>query len=321
MSSTARLAAALRPHADRENNSLTCPTVVTIASCEGGQVGTVVGAGASVAHALHEAGIPLVVGSQFPLSFAASVVMVQVLYNGLLNGSDPRRVLNDLRRQLKSRVPLTHDWASIVAYASLPENLTDELSSFRIQQAKGSIEAALDHADTLTREGLNRSYQGTGSGTGDASVPPLNATFEALEEPQRRLKRAQQRLEELLLHHSYPEEASIYGLLASTQKRLAEVLWRMAVKNTDRLMYYRPQALTALRASRDFYGKAFQADGAQSWALVQQLALIAVLQGADQISPDDWQLGRLLSLRHLTIENRERRTWAQANLIELYLWR
>jgi len=58
-----------------------------------------------------------------------------------------------------------------------------------------------------------------------------------------------------------------------------------------------------------------------SYLLDTTLALIAVLQGADQISPDDWQLGRLLSLRDLTIENRERRTWAQANLIELYLWR
>src|SRR5262249_18691286 len=99
-----RLAAALRPHTDREDDNLTCPTVVTIASCEGAQQGTVVGAGASIAHAIHEAGIPLVVASQFPLSFSASVVMVQVLYNGLLNGGDPRRLLNDLRRQLKSRV-------------------------------------------------------------------------------------------------------------------------------------------------------------------------------------------------------------------------
>jgi hypothetical protein len=35
--------------------------------------------------------------------------------------------------------------------------------------------------------------------------------------------------------------------------------------------------------------------------------------------PDDWQLARLLSLRDLASESRDRRTWAQANLIELYL--
>jgi len=329
----ARLAAALRPHADRENNSLTCPTVVTIASCEGAQGGTVVGAGASIAHALHEAGVPLVVASQFPLSFAASVVMVQVLYTGLLNGSDPRRLLNDLRLQLKSRVPATHDWASIVAYVSLPEDFNSQLSHLRIDQAKRSIEAALDHADTLSRR-MSKRYttgtgigSGTGTGTGTGSGSPIpqqvTVTLQALKEPQERLKKAQQRLEELL-NGSYLEQTSIYGLLASTQKRLAEILWRAVSQSVagvtlEQRSEHQQQALTALRASRDFYKQAFDANCAQSWGLVQNLALIAVLQGADKIEPDDWQLAKLLANRDLSSESRERRTWARSDLIELYL--
>jgi hypothetical protein len=345
-----RLAAALRPHTDCENDNLTCPTVVTIASCEGAQGGTVVGAGASIAHALHEAGIPLVVGSQFPLSFAASVVMVQVLYTGLLNGGDPRRLLNDLRRQLKSRVPATHDWASIVAYAAFPDNLTTQLSQVRVDQAKRSIEAALDHADTLSRR-MSKRYSsmsknmlgtgsgtgtgtgmgigtgtGTGSGTGSGSAPlvqQVTATLRALKEPQERLKKAQHRLEELL-NRSYPDEGSIYGLLASTQKRLAEILWRavsisVSGVSIEQRSEHQQQAIIALRASREFYWKAFQINRAQSWGLVQHLALVAVLHGGNKVDPDEWRLAKLLSEQDLNVESRERRTWARANLIELYL--
>ncbi len=44
------------------------PTVITVASCDSGNVGSVVRPGASFAHALHQGGVPLVVASQFPLS-------------------------------------------------------------------------------------------------------------------------------------------------------------------------------------------------------------------------------------------------------------
>jgi len=327
-----RLAAALRPHTDREDDNLTCPTVVTIASCEGAQQGTVVGAGASIAHAIHEAGIPLVVASQFPLSFSASVVMVQVLYNGLLNGGDPRRLLNDLRRQLKSRVPSTHDWASIVAYASFPDNLNAQLSDLRIEQAKRSIEAALDHSDALVRSLSSRAKSITAKGTGTGSVASsqpqqVTDTLQALKEPQARLKKARERLEELL-NKGYQDEASIYGLLASTQKRLAEILWRAVSPSSstspttvteDQRIEHQRQALAALRSAQDLYWKAFQADRAQSWALVQHLALVAVLEGVQMVKPDHWHLAKLLSDQDVADDDRIRRVWAQSNLMELYL--
>lgn len=52
------------------------PTVVTLATCDSGNVGSVLETGASLAHALHLAGIPLVVASQFPLSKLGSVAVV-----------------------------------------------------------------------------------------------------------------------------------------------------------------------------------------------------------------------------------------------------
>jgi hypothetical protein len=77
--SGARLAGAIRPVRQRYPQTLACPSVVTIASCESANVGSVTGTGASIAHAVYEAGIPLVIGSQFPLSFPGSVLMVEAL--------------------------------------------------------------------------------------------------------------------------------------------------------------------------------------------------------------------------------------------------
>src|SRR6202035_958411 len=98
-------------------------------------------------------------------------------------------------------------------------------------------------------------------------------TLQALKEPQARLKKARERLEELL-DKGYQDEASIFGLLGSTQKRLAEILWRAVSlsSSTSPTMVteqqraeHQDQARAALRSSRDLYWKAFHADWAQSW--------------------------------------------------------
>src|SRR5262249_6277145 len=52
------------------------PTAITVASCDSGNVGSVVRPGASFAHALHQGGVPLVIASQFPLSIEGSVPLV-----------------------------------------------------------------------------------------------------------------------------------------------------------------------------------------------------------------------------------------------------
>lgn len=142
-----RLAAALRPHVHDRSQSLAAPLVVSLGSCDSGNVGTVIGAGASVAHELHVKGIPLVVASQFPLTVAASIHAVKILFEGLLWGEDPRCVVDDLRRQLKSLLPTSHDWASVVAYADLPSDIEVQCDRLAFEQARRSIDAGLDAAD------------------------------------------------------------------------------------------------------------------------------------------------------------------------------
>ena len=123
------------------------PTVVTVANCDSGNVGTVIIPGASFAHALHHAGVPtryttlacpratprwrahalhhagvpLVVASQFPLSKEGSVPLAGALYTGLLWGENPLVLLQQLRAELHVRYTSSwHDWASLVVYRGAP---------------------------------------------------------------------------------------------------------------------------------------------------------------------------------------------------------
>src|SRR5262249_38308957 len=144
-----RLATALRTSRKGASGQLARPAVVTLASCYSGGVASVTGVGASIAHALHADGIPMVIASQFPLSFGGSVRMVEMLYQGLLSGEDPRRLLIDLRRALHTQFPDTHDWASITAYSSLPPDFDRQLAAVQIQRARLSIDVALDLADEV----------------------------------------------------------------------------------------------------------------------------------------------------------------------------
>jgi hypothetical protein len=205
---------------------------VTLASCEGAKGGSVVGAGASIAHALHEGGVPLVVAAQFPLSFPASVLMAEVLYNGLLWGTDPRILLNDLRWRLKSIVRETHDWASLVAYASLPADIESQLSQVRFQQSRRCINTALKYMDRVTAKMRTRKTT--------PNEPTLRKTPEyetdqesAKERARRKIADAKERVRDLLREASRmvpSERAQIYGLLASTEKRDAELLYRASVE-------------------------------------------------------------------------------------------
>jgi len=67
-----RLAAALRA-GNRDGRGRSEPVMVTLATCDSGQTGSVLVPGGSIAHDLHAAGIPWVLASQFPLKKRGSV--------------------------------------------------------------------------------------------------------------------------------------------------------------------------------------------------------------------------------------------------------
>ncbi|HMM92955.1 MAG TPA: CHAT domain-containing protein [Bradyrhizobium sp.] len=317
--SGSRLATALRAAGRFGNNALSRPAVVTMASCDAANVGSVAGAGSSIAHALHEAGIAMVVAGQFPLSFEGSVRLVEVLYDGLLSGTDPRHLIFDVRRRLYGQLPQRHDWASLTAYLSLPRDFDKQLSATQIKQAMESINAAMTYADEATRHTSVKLQSKLRTEQKQDNLGQL------LEDAKQRMRDAKKRLNDLVA--TIPEEeAKIYGLLASTEKRQAQVFYSAGLASESNKL---------LVNARDHYWEAFQTDRALHWAVVQYLSLSLIVahipglmegenvpgsQPRPEKSPKQlWSMARLLSLYDTNHESPVTRGWAHANLIELYL--
>lgn len=135
-----RLASALACLVD---GALHRPQVVTLATCDSGNSSDVVNPGASIAHLLHQAGIPLVVASQVPLGKPASVLFTREFYRGLLWGEHPWVLMHRVRSSLHGHLrAVDHDWASLVVYESLPSDLTRELEGARFRQCQRALDVS-----------------------------------------------------------------------------------------------------------------------------------------------------------------------------------
>jgi hypothetical protein len=325
-----RLATILRPARRWGSGGHARPLAVTLASCNSSGHGSVAGTGASVAYALHAAGIPMVMASQFPLSIPASNVFTDVLYSGLLWGEDPRVCLNDLQRRLHSRFPETHDWASITGYVSLPPAFERKLSDVRIEQTMRSIEVAMNHADRATVKLMKP--KSTQPSESDARLGEDEKT-RLLANARTRIETGRRRLEKLL-RRTRDEKPRVLGLLAATEKRCAEVYFsfgRLTLPQpagTERNAWER-----LLQQARQHYWEAFISDQANSWGAVQYLSLDLVLRRSKQVAPDPtaarhdehnspealWNLAHVLAINDLRSEDEDRVRWALGNLIELYV--
>ncbi|MFZ6801265.1 CHAT domain-containing protein [Undibacterium sp. Di24W] len=315
-----RLATILRAPRLAEPGSFNRPAVVTLASCNGGNVGSVAGVGASIAHALHDAGIPMVIASQFPLSFGGSVMMVQDLYRGLLWGEDPRKLLISLRRRLHSFFQETHDWASITAYTSLPPDFDKQLLEASISQANSAIDASLRNADRVLHIYLAQSKR--------AEKRSVNSFTDNLNAAKQQIVNAKQRL--LSLIDTNPEqEAQIQGQLASTQKREAQLRfhaipdWQLADETE------RNQVIHDLDLARSRYLKADQLDKESVWAQVQYLSLSLLLASVKNqtaipaLAAHDilaiWLMAEVRIKNAITTQENDSKAWSYGYLAELYL--
>ncbi len=314
-----RLATILRTPRQGKAGSFNRPFVVTLASCNGSNVGSVAGVGASIAHALHEAGIPMVIASQFPLSFGGSVMFVQDLYEGLLWGEDPRKLLVGLRRRLHSYFRETHDWASLTAYTSLPPDFDAQLIDASITQAARSIDAALLNSDRVLHNSIASKKDSNELSTDQKKY---------LESAGAQISSAKQRL--MAVKNANPGKAGrIWGQLASTQKREAQLLFH-AIPEWNKVSDQEKAAvLNGLKQARDYYWKADQLEPGHPWALVQYLALDLLLQSFEPQSPGDAAPERKVLVQWLMAYARIKNVmegqgnsdlaWSYSCLLELHL--
>ena len=337
-----RLASALRTVRRGAGGGLdgtaSSPSVVTLASCNSGAVGGVMGVGASIAHALHQAGIPVVIASQFPLSFGGSVRMVETLYDGLLWGDDPRSLLVALRRQLHTQFPDTSDWASITAYTALPANFEAQLGDAQVQRAMtainvamAAVEAAVLPPRTAAAASAATAASGDGSDSGQA-IPPAAASSDAITSAVQQMQRAKARLAGLAPTTSMAP-LRVLKLLASTEKReagLHHLQAHRAAQAGDGAM--QAQHLAAMWAglgrARRWYFNCWQQQRS-AYFTTQYLSVGVALQLGGKLPAGDaqpgrapeplWHLAEVQAQHDLHNADPQEQVWALGTLIELYL--
>lgn len=290
------------------------PTVVTLATCDSGNAGSVLVPGASMAHALHHAGIPLVVASQYPLSMQGSVMVAGQLYPGLLRGENPLPLLHRIRTELHGRLSThAHDWASLVVYEALPPAaaLDLQLEEVCYLQAMRSVRIAFEQLDGEMRAQSGR-------------LPPERhaALAHAVE----------RRAGDLPLGGPYRLEC--LGLRASSLKRLGEASLHAAMalpadaaalrrQRIGECFTYLEDALAdyeqaAIGFLRNEGGRVEQA-ASMHWVLTQQLSLTAALRRP--VRDGIWAAARLCAEVTLDESGLDVRRAAHGTLVELWLLR
>lgn len=289
------------------------PTVVTLATCDSAAQLSVL-AGGSVAHDLHAAGVPLVIGSQFPLSERGSVILARETYGPLLRGDDPRRVIRDRRRALRKSHQRNHDWAGIVAYASLPADLEEQLERTVIARAGREVNAALARIDRLTKDAA---AEGGGPATAVAGAPERDPIGE-LEKALQKLKGALPTGEDAI---ERSRGAQVHGLVAASLKRWAYHLHERRVTpeespSTPGVWRVPSTVAEALDEAEEHYQRAFWMNMGESWALTQILALDAAR--GRPIDERKWITASFLAEQSLqATPDPRRKAWAHASLVEL----
>jgi CHAT domain len=302
------------------------PSVVTVAACDGAHVAEVMHTGASFLYDLHRSGIPLVIGSQFPLSKEGSGDLCEKLYRGFLRGEDPRSTLADLRLRLHSRyAERNHDWASLVAYAVFPSDLEDKLKELRHLQGRRALNVAIDYMDREVRLLLEK--HGFQEGGTQTKPPPPAPTPAMLEETKLVMQRLVQRVTEAatLVPMTGPFRIDGLGLIGAHKKRLAHALFRA---------HDYEQSLECLEECQRLYASAFD-EGVRyddsdeavvmaplHWALTQQLSVQLVLGLPDQ--PDLLATARTIALSDIDRGRGAAEVWSITTLLELDLilaWR
>ncbi len=298
-------------------NAAKAPAVVSLMTCDSANVGSVIAESGSLAHELHEIGVPCVFASQFPLTEEGSVILVKSLYNSLLNGADPRHALYEAREALDN--PLRHDWASLVAYTRFPQDIEEQLTANKLSLMFAKMRVMSTWADHVAKnvgDDVKRSIYD--------DISTRLKEFTDSDNPNEFTKG----YESLLLK---PElQAEHLALIGSAYKRKAEHCYRlMDLPGADKHTLFF-QSDQALKESKLFYKAGFDACIWGHWPAMQYLSLKAAIDGTLNGDEELWRY--ILFTTQIADEKSRKRTindptprynlqelWAFGTLAELYL--
>jgi len=285
------------------------PTLVSLATCDSGNINSVLTPGGSIAHELQANGIPWVIASQFPLWMHASTIAAEVLFGGLLKGDDPRWVLFTLRQRLRTDSAGTHDWASLVAYATVPWNFDVQVNAFRTEQTRRKNNLRFDRIDVLISLNQDAPVQRRPRDTDNAELETLCKAIR----------------EDLAVWRSEPvavasghEKAERLGVSGASEKRIA-----IAYEKAGNLELSRK----AYEAALEFYRSALEAEPHNHWCITQYLATLVVPALADDAAVPGlaaqfykwWLAARQIAEWQLRTAAGVDRAWALGTLAELTL--
>lgn len=272
------------------------PTVVTITACDSGNLGSPAIAVSSPAHAIHTAGVPVVLASQFPMTASGSVGLVEEFYSKVFAGDDVRDALVSTRQMLYERREQTwHDWLSLVAYVQLPEGYQDRLLDVRLATDLAALRSAQAWADHLVEHDAPPTVYGQ-----VASRIRQRITSLATRADQARTEGRKDMLRESR------------GLLASAHKRLAELLfWQSRSAPAAGA-----QSREALEKAERWYTVAYAEDPSAHWLGAQAIALEVVTTGTVS-EPGRWHAAMYAA--SAPTEDRIEAMWQHASRAELYL--
>jgi hypothetical protein len=304
-----QLAIALTSMGEKTSNR---PAVVTLATCDSAKEGDVRMPDASVAHDLHDQGIPLVVASQFPLSVEGSLPFVEIFFGGQLWGKHPLVSIHELRQQLFANLGhKVHDWAALVVYEAFPSDFKAQLEQTRYWQTRRAQDRALIRLEALVTQGLGvRSLQDSYA----TLVKDADAVGARLPD-------------------DGPYALECAGLRAAGHKRIAQVAFELAgaagISETWRNALY-AEFLRRLdesragywRATKSFLGPTSEPIRRKAnlhWLLGQVLSLDVVM--GRRLSMDNWTAAHLAARIDTESPDEVVRAWAHVSLSELALLR
>ncbi len=291
-----------------DGNRAIFPAIVSLMACDSSNEGSIFLPAGSLAHQIHQSGVPCVFASQFPLSTKGSVILVETLYRKLLvEGLDPRKALYHTRMELfNTRV---HDWASLVSYVRFPEDIDEQLKDNYLEILLQSMKTSGAWADHVLKY------------SDELNLANKESLFDDINN---RLDESIKNLKDLFqtdINRGKERYAEHFGLLGSAYKRKSEHLFRMAdIKEGQKEAFYK-ESKTALLLSREWFLKGYEQQ-INHWTAIQYLSLTAIITGSLKQPADNdiWTITRILAEDNIKENNDPiNKIWAWGTLSELYL--
>jgi hypothetical protein len=275
------------------------PFVVSYMICDGANNINVLQHERNIVQVTHEIGVPIVLGSQLPLTFEGSVQIATDFYNGIFNGDDVRKAIHEVRCNLFEK-KLGHDWLSFVSYVRLPEGYEDYLEENNLERELAALKNISKKSEAIIH------HNSKNPDDYEEIIFCLKERIDKLEEQIQKVKRNNNRV------GVYEENA---GLLGSAHKRWAELVFhRNIALEKDVTASYDEQKLI-LNQAISWYKKAADYNLSHHWSIVQYLSLQTVLN-PNFDAQYYWHAAMQSAIND---SKKEKEIWAFGSLAELHL--